>query len=384
MNPVVKWTGGKRSEIPFLKPHYPVGFVRVVEPFSGGAAVAWDLDGVPAVINDINGGLIGFYRTLKDPIQRATCKAALEVINARRLTLHAAVSALPDTEVRAFFTDPAAWAARHHATLIAPASLPTLDARFEALVLKHGKSKTQRIAKIEGTRAEAFSLDNMRAHLETALQSAWYEVMREIYNRQLDVPDGWAGAAWWAVRVLCYSGMFRFSRKGLFNVPYGGISYNARDFKPSIKELFGPARVAAWDRFTIEQQDFDALMAAYHHFNADDFLFIDPPYDSTFSQYNVEGDFTASDQARLRDALEASPAKWMVVIKRTAYIEGLYAQRGHHCYVFDKTYAVNFRNRHDRGVQHLVVTNYPLVLRAQGEALRPLDQADPLTDPLDA
>lgn len=375
MNPVVKWTGGKRSEIPFLKPHYPQGFTRVVEPFSGGAAVAWDLEGMPAVINDINGGLINFYRTLQDPKERDACKAALVAINERRLRLRSVVDSLTETHVRAFYADPAAWAAAHHADLAIPSSLAALDVRFEALVKKHGASKTGRIAKIESTRGEPFNLDELRAHLETALQSAWYEVMREIYNQQIPVDRAWQAAAWWAVRVLCYSGMFRFSSKGLFNVPYGGISYNARDFNASVEDLFGSARIKAWERFTVEQKDFDELMAAYHDFNADDFLFIDPPYDSTFSQYNVEGDFTASDQERLRDALNRSPAKWMVVIKRTKYIEQLYDTPGHHCYVFDKTYAVNFRNRHDRGVQHLVVTNYPLKLKPEREALRALADA---------
>jgi DNA adenine methylase len=216
----------------------------------------------------------------------------------------------------------------------------------------------------------------LRQHLETALQSAWYEVMREIYNQQIPVDRAWQAAAWWSVRVLCYSGMFRFSSKGLFNVPYGGISYNARNFNDSMDNLFGERRVKELARFTIESRDFQALMAAYQGFTASDFLFIDPPYDSTFSQYNVEGDFVASDQERLRDALEASSAKWMVVIKRTDFIQGLYDKPGHHCYVFDKSYAVNFRNRHDRGVQHLVVTNYPLTLNPEGEALRPLAQAD--------
>lgn len=374
MNPVVKWSGGKRSEIPHLKPHYPAGFTRIVEPFAGGAAVAWDLEGVPAVINDINGGLIRFYRALQDAPLRTAMRAALGAINARRTHLRAVVAGLSDAEVQAFFADPGTWAADHQGALIQPAVAPVLDARFSALVRKHGASKAGRITKIEREHTHDAPLANRREHLETALQSAWYEVMREVYNDQIVVDTAWQAAAWWTVRVLCYSGMFRFSRQGLFNVPYGGISYNARDFGDSMEDLFGPQRVRELARFTIEHEDFQALMARYRWFTANDFLFIDPPYDSTFSQYNVEGDFVASDQERLRDALEASPAKWMVVIKRTDFIQGLYDQRGHHCYVFNKNYAVNFRNRHDRGVQHLVVTNYPLTLR-EHDALRPLVEA---------
>lgn len=371
MKPLVKWTGGKRTEIPFLKPHYPPAFQRVVEPFAGGAAVAWELDGVPAVINDVNGDLIRFYRGLQDPTQRAAIRQALDQINARRQHMRAWVAQLPATEVAAFFAQPQAWVQQHHAVLTQPALLPCLDQRMEVLLKKHGHSKSTRINKLETSLALTFTPDQQRAHLETAIQSALYEALREVYNHQVDVTSAWQVAAWWAVRVLCYSGMFRFSKQGLFNVPYGGISYNARNFADSFDDVFGAAREQALERFTIESLDFEKLFDKHQGFTADDFVFVDPPYDSAFSQYNVEGDFTRADQERLRNTLEASPAKWMVVIKRTDFIEGLYAHRGHHCFIFDKKYMVNFRNRHDRGVQHLVVTNYPLTLPADS-ALRPL------------
>ena len=154
-------------------------------------------------------------------------------------------------------------------------------------------------------------------------------------------------------------------------MPYGGISYNARDFSASFDDLFGPKRVQELSRFVVESSDFEDLFKKHDGFTPNDFVFLDPPYDSTFSQYNAEADFTRNDQERLRDCLLASKAKWMLVIKRTDYIQSLYENTGNHCYVFDKTYMVNFRNRHDRGVQHLVVTNYPLALE-EGQALRPL------------
>lgn len=371
MKPLIKWTGGKRTEIPFLKPHYPASFNRIVEPFAGGAAVAWDLAPLPAILNDVNGDLIRFYRALQNVSSRNRCHQALLAIGARRNRLHAWVAALDASEVQAFFQEPAAWVNRHRFALLEPNTRSELDERFGILLLKHGTSKAGRVAQLEKKHTLVFTLDLQRAHLETALQSAWYETLREVYNHQIELDDAWQAAAWWSVRVLCYSGMFRFSSKGLFNVPYGGISYNARDFSASFPDLFGADRVEALGKCTIENLDFADLFAKYQGFSSTDFVFVDPPYDSAFSQYNVEGDFVANDQIRLRDTLEGSHAKWMMVIKRTGFIESLYAGRGHHCYVFDKHYAVNFRNRHDRGVQHLVATNYPLTL-AGDSALRPL------------
>lgn len=371
MKPMIKWSGGKRGEIPFLKPHYPQAFERVVEPFSGGAAVAWDLEGVPAVINDVNHGLILFYRSMQDAAVRQAIERALKAINDRRQFIHAWVSQLDAREVALFYQAPESWVEKHRTVLSGPATHPSIDQRTEALLLKHGKSKAARVKKLQDDQNNDFSLEEQVNNLETALQSAFYEALREVYNGQIKLPPAWEVAAWWSVRVLCYSGMFRFSSKGLFNVPYGGISYNARDFSTSFGDLFGPKRVQELSRFVVESSDFEELFEKHDGFTPNDFVFLDPPYDSTFSQYNAEADFTRNDQERLRDCLLASKAKWMLVIKRTDYIQSLYENTGNHCYVFDKTYMVNFRNRHDRGVQHLVVTNYPLALE-EGQALRPL------------
>ena len=70
LSPLLKWTGGKRREIPFLKPSYPADIRRVVEPFSGGAAVAFDLNPDRIVLNDLNTGLLRFYRSLGDASRR--------------------------------------------------------------------------------------------------------------------------------------------------------------------------------------------------------------------------------------------------------------------------------------------------------------------------
>lgn len=371
MNPLVKWAGGKRSELPVLKPHYPTGFTRVVEPFAGGAAVTWDLDGVPAVLNDVNGGLVGFYRALQDGARREAVRKALERIGARRLAIRRTVAGLSEAAVRGFFNRPQAWVARHQEALAGAPTLAGLDERFRLLLTKHADAKGGRVDRFRDGGAGAFPVNELRPHIETAAQSAWYETLREVYNGLLEVETGWNEASWWAVRVLCYSGMFRFSRKGHFNVPYGGTSYNARDFADSMDDLFGPARVAELQRLTVEALDFEALFQKHHGFASTDFVFVDPPYDSAFSRYNVEADFSARDQERLRDVLVASPARWMLVIKRTDFIEQLYTRDGVHLHVFGKTYAANFRNRHARDVEHLVATNY--ALRVHGDdPLKPL------------
>ena len=90
----------------------------------------------------------------------------------------------------------------------------------------------------------------------------------------------------------------------------------------------------------------------------DTFMFLDPPYDSEFSTYNLHT-FDAQEQVRLRDSLiKIRDTKWLMVIKSTDFIEDLYDHDGWYKFRFDKSYSVNFKNRNNKDVKHLVITNY--------------------------
>jgi DNA adenine methylase len=64
--PPLKWAGGKRWQIPHLKPYWErEHHRRLVEPFCGGLAVALGLMPKRALLNDVNPHLINFYGWLK-------------------------------------------------------------------------------------------------------------------------------------------------------------------------------------------------------------------------------------------------------------------------------------------------------------------------------
>lgn len=66
LKPPVKWAGGKRWQVPHLRPLWePHAHRRLVEPFCGGLAVALGLQPERALLNDANPHLINFYRWLK-------------------------------------------------------------------------------------------------------------------------------------------------------------------------------------------------------------------------------------------------------------------------------------------------------------------------------
>lgn len=68
IKPIIKWTGGKRWLVPILRElfePYCEDHIRLVEPFTGGMAIALGLNPKNALLNDINPYLINFYQQVK-------------------------------------------------------------------------------------------------------------------------------------------------------------------------------------------------------------------------------------------------------------------------------------------------------------------------------
>ena len=64
--PFLKWAGGKRQLLPFLKKHLPPQYNTYYEPFVGAGALLFSLQPAKAVINDVNPELINCYNVIKD------------------------------------------------------------------------------------------------------------------------------------------------------------------------------------------------------------------------------------------------------------------------------------------------------------------------------
>ena len=152
--------------------------------------------------------------------------------------------------------------------------------------------------------------------------------------------------------------MFRYNRKGEFNIPYGGMSYNKKDFAAKVETLFQPETASLFANTQIYSRDFEEFLDVVKP-TKDDFLFLDPPYDTEFSDYEGNA-FTKMDQARLAVALSKTPAKFLLIIKNTPFIEALYSQ-GFYIRRFEKRYSYNVRSRNDRQAEHLIITNYKIM-----------------------
>lgn len=87
---------------------------------------------------------------------------------------------------------------------------------------------------------------------------------RNIYNNiQLENSQGislqYKIANFYFIREFCYGSMFRYNSKGEFNIPYGGISYNKKDFNRKIKLIFNKETINLFrntDIFNLDFEDF--------------------------------------------------------------------------------------------------------------------------------
>ncbi len=65
LRPPLKWAGGKRWLVPYLKPYWKRhSHRRLVEPFCGGISVALGLLPGTALLNDVNPHLVNFFKWL--------------------------------------------------------------------------------------------------------------------------------------------------------------------------------------------------------------------------------------------------------------------------------------------------------------------------------
>src|SRR5258706_3247011 len=63
--PLIKWAGGKESELKHILPNLPEHFERYFEPFVGGGAVYFSINADEMLINDKSSELITLYKLIK-------------------------------------------------------------------------------------------------------------------------------------------------------------------------------------------------------------------------------------------------------------------------------------------------------------------------------
>jgi len=360
--PFLKWPGGKSQELPAIAAVAPPLTGRLIDPFVGGGAILFAAPpDVPAWANDACPDLVGLY-TSAATRDDAVIAAIAGVAGAWEG--FSTVPELYEDLADAFLRDSRAAAVasldRHGASLhgLTDRAGPRITGIVELRVEKELLAKSDRMRGVERRVGRILSRPDLLANIEGSLRSSFYMAIRSRYNsaRLAGVLDAYRLADFFFLREFTYAAMFRFNARDEFNVPYGGVTYNRKTLSGKADLLFGDEARARLSNTTFRCQDFEPFLADAH-VTAEDFVFVDPPYDSEFSDYDNRP-FASSDQRRLADLLARIPAKVMVVIKDTPAIRALYSSGRWHVLEAGKTYAWTIKSRNDRAATHLTITNY--------------------------
>lgn len=365
--PFIKWAGGKEKELSIILKYLPMDFDRYIEPFVGGGAVYLNINCTDSVINDKSDELMLLYKMIKrndkaffDSLNEInknwiSLQQLVEVNNEELLKIYNNVKQndnRTDELVEKFV--------EKHSKELNKLLEEDFDINlynFIKEIKKNLISKLNRMKKIELERNE-MNVSDIMSNIECAFKSAYYMYFRYLYNnkKKLKLSDEFYCAVFYFVRDYCYASMFRYNANGEFNVPYGGISYNRKDFSKKIEYVSSNELKNYMEKTKIYNYDFEVFCNKIE-LNENDFMFLDPPYDTEFSTY-AKNDFDKDDQIRLANYLSNTKAKFMLIIKNTDFIYNLYKDRGFHIESFDKKYLVSFMNRNDKEVEHLLITNY--------------------------
>ena len=363
----IKWAGGKEKELPIILNNLPKKIDRYIEPFVGGGAVYFNINKSKSIINDKSTQLILIYKMIKS--KNKFFVKSINEINNNWLDLENIVISNSSELINIYddykndkntLDELIDLFMSNHKKEIAKLLKDDIDINlynFEIEIKKNLKSKLSRMLKIENIRNE-MSEEDIMSNIETAFKSAYYMYFRYLYNnrKKLKLSDPFFAAVFYFIRDYCYASMFRYNSIGEFNVPYGGISYNRKNFKKKIKYITSEDLSEYMKETEIYNMDFEDFCKSIE-LNENDFMFLDPPYDTEFSTY-AKNDFDKADQIRLANFLKNTKAKFMLIIKNTDFIYNLYKDKGFNINSFDKKYLVSFMNRNDKNVEHLIITNY--------------------------
>lgn len=368
--PLIKYTGGKYDEYKFFKSEVPEKINNYYEPFFGGGGVFFQVNNEHRVygtcyVNDISKDLMDFYGNVT---KRKFIEKISELSNVWedvKIVAESLFSKFGETYFSVILEN-APLSDIQCPQLMSSIETAIKNTQYLASYNTHGfdiakkmydgiVDKTKRFIKKSISEEET---DLPYKSITTAVHQAFYFIVRDMYNDWLLGGEGYTSeeksSHWFFIREFCYGSMFRFSRDGKFNIPYGGFGYNSKCFSCKVDEIKNVNTQELFKKTVICNQDFEEFLS--RKYDENDFIFLDPPYDSTFSEYD-NNSFTRDDQIRLHDCLAKLDCKWALVIRKTDFIFNLYKD-----YVqipFDKTYSYHARGTYDdKNCEHLIIKNF--------------------------
>ena len=177
---------------------------------------------------------------------------------------------------------------------------------------------------------------------------ALYYLIRDMYNHKIPI-EYLESVIYFFINKTAYSGMIRFNAQGEYNVPFGRYkNFNTQLITPEHFALIKSAHIMSGDYSKVFEMATEK-----------DFMFLDPPYDCIFNDYgniDFKNGFDEEQHRRLAADFRNLSCKALMIIGKTELTEELYGEfvKGE----YEKSYAVNIRNRFKSESMHIIVTNY--------------------------
>ena len=186
-------------------------------------------------------------------------------------------------------------------------------------------------------------------------KESYYEARKEFQDaasqKRKEKEDSLSKAAFLIyLNKTCYNGLYRVNSKGEFNVPIG--SYK----NPSI---YDEQNILNCSKLL---QNAEISVKSYQDVKPrkNDFVYLDPPYDEAFAQYDKDG-FGKQSQKDLFAYVEALDKKGVSIMlsnSDTQHIRKLYYDKKFHLHHIDSARTISCKSSQRGKQKELLITNY--------------------------
>jgi DNA adenine methylase len=177
-------------------------------------------------------------------------------------------------------------------------------------------------------------------------EETYYKVRDEMrVNNYID-----NGKRFFYLRKTCFRGMMRYNKEGKFNIPYGKYK------KINYEELKNPLYKKLFENTQVLNTSYQTIFRDYD--NENNFMFLDPPYDSEFTDYGY-CEFDKNQQKELAELFKKTKIKCLMIIGKTDFIVDLY--KDYIVEEYDKKYKFKLykgRIGDEINTKHLIIKNY--------------------------
>jgi DNA adenine methylase len=177
-------------------------------------------------------------------------------------------------------------------------------------------------------------------------EETYYNIRdKMVINNSLDIAK-----RFYYQRKTCFRGMLRYNKFGKFNIPFG--KYKTINFS----QLQNKEYEDLLKRTEIINTGFEYIFENYNDEN--NFMFLDPPYDSEFTDYGY-CQFGKEEQKKLAKLFKETKIKCLMVIGKTPFIEELY--KDYIIEEYEKKYKFKLyagRIGDEINTKHLIIKNF--------------------------